>query len=392
MRGAFPTGWRTESLARSVPPSFAGREDPPRTPPRRRFAPRRRTRDFLHSLLIPFGGTPVVRDRPLAPLTTLGLGGPAEWFLEANREDAILSALAGARGLPVTVLGGGSNLLVADRGVRGLVIRIRGGTARRLDEGTIRVAAGMSLNGLVRWTIQRGLAGLESWAGTPGAVGGAIHGNAHFGGREIGEIVSGLRLARPDGEVEEAGAGALRLAPGGGALGKRGLVFLSADFAVTPGDPAILRRAARASLAFRKRTQPLGRPSAGCAFRNPDPARAPLPPGVPASAGALLDRAGLKGRAVGRARVSDLHANFLIADPGATATDLRRLLEVCRAEVEARFGVELVPEIIFAGDFGEEPDSAPGTARSPGGATAGRGVFPRRGRRARRGAAASCGS
>ena len=296
---------------------------------------------------------PFRKDVLLAPLTTLGLGGPADWFVEARSEAELRGALAAAResGLPVTLLGGGSNVLVSDGGVRGLVVRVRGGSARQVDSGTVRAFAGMTVNGLVRWCIQRGLAGLETWAGTPGTVGGAIHGNAHFGGREMGELVMGLRVADDTGRVENVRAEAVQFGPGGVALAGRGRVLLSADFGVQPQDPAVLRRRARASLAFRKRTQPLALPSAGCAFRNPDPEGASLPSGVPCAAGALLDRAGMKGVAVGGARVSEVHANFLTAGPGATAADVHRLLGICQAAVKAAFGVKLVPELVLLGDF-----------------------------------------
>ena len=290
---------------------------------------------------------------PLAPLTTLGLGGPADWFIEASGEEELLGALSVVResGLPVTLLGGGSNVLVSDRGIRGAVIRVKGGGARQVDRRTVQAFAGMTVNGLVRWCIQRGLAGLEAWAGTPGTVGGAIHGNAHFGGREVGQLVTGLRVADDAGRVATIRAEDVGFGPGGGALAGRTRVLLSADFEVRPADPATLRRGARASLAFRKRTQPLSVPSAGCAFRNPDPQAVCLPPDVPCAAGALLDRAGMKGVAVGGARVSEVHANFLTAGPGATAADVHRLLGICQAAVKAAFGVKLVPELVLVGDF-----------------------------------------
>ncbi len=243
--------------------------------------------------------------------------------------------------LPVTLLGGGSNVLVADRGVPGLVVRTRGGRARPIRPGIVRAEAGMTLNGLIRWTIHRGLSGLEAWAGTPGTVGGAIRGNAHFGGREIGEQVEAVRIFEDGGKVTTVPGLPRSSRP----------VVLSADFRVGQGAPEALRRRARRSLAFRKRTQPLARPSAGCAFRNPDPAAPPLPAGVPRAAGALLDRAGLKGRSVGGARVSGVHANFFVTGAGATAADVRRLMEMCREIVRNRFGVRLEPEIVFLGDF-----------------------------------------
>jgi UDP-N-acetylmuramate dehydrogenase len=118
---------------------------------------------------------------------------------------------------------------------------------------------------------------------------------------------------------------------------------------VSPGDPAALRATARQSLAFRKRTQPLASPSAGCIFQNPDPARDRVPDGIPCSAGALVDRAGLKGAREGRARVSETHANFIINEGGATAADIRALVERCKRQVYERFGVQLKEEIVYLG-------------------------------------------
>jgi UDP-N-acetylmuramate dehydrogenase len=126
-------------------------------------------------------------------------------------------------------------------------------------------------------------------------------------------------------------------------------VLLSAVFLVSGGEPVRLRATARASLAFRKQTQPLESPSAGCVFQNPEPGRDTVPDGVPWSAGALVDRAGLKGLAMGGARVSPTHGNFIVNEGGATARDIRRLIERCRDEVRARFGVELREEIVYLG-------------------------------------------
>jgi len=135
-------------------------------------------------------------------------------------------------------------------------------------------------------------------------------------------------------------------------LQRTGEVLVSALFALTPAaDSGVLRATARRSLADRKRTQPLHLPSAGCVFRNPDPAVDRVPDGIPASAGALVDRAGLKGFAIGGARVSPLHANFIVNEGGATASDIRRLIERCRDEVRTRFGVTLREEIRYLGEW-----------------------------------------
>ena len=134
-------------------------------------------------------------------------------------------------------------------------------------------------------------------------------------------------------------------------LQRTGEVALSADFRVTRGDPAALRDEARRSLAFRKRTQPLALPSAGCVFQNPD-ASVRLPAGLPASAGALVDAAGLKGAACGAARVSPVHANFVVNEGGASAREVAALIDRMREAVAERFGVRLEEEIVRLGDFG----------------------------------------
>jgi UDP-N-acetylmuramate dehydrogenase len=127
-------------------------------------------------------------------------------------------------------------------------------------------------------------------------------------------------------------------------------IVVSADFRVTRGEPAALRAIARESLAFRKRTQPLESASAGCIFQNPDPARDRVPEGIPPSAGALVDRAGLKGARQGAARVSPTHANFIVNDGGATARDIRILIDRCKTAVEQQFGVRLREEIVYLGE------------------------------------------
>ena len=300
-----------------------------------------------------FGPDRLQANVPLAPLTTFRVGGPAEWLIETRSSDEIVRALHLARDarLPVTLLGGGSNVLVSDSGVRGLVIRPRGGEVRAEDNGRVRADAAVTINGLVRWTINHGRAGLEAWAGTPGTVGGAIFGNAHFGGRLIGDLVSSVRLATREGAVADVDRTAMAFGYDRSRLQESGEILLSAVFVVSAGDPAALRAQARASLAFRKRTQPLDTPSAGCVFQNPEPGRDQVPEGIPWSAGALVDRAGLKGAAAGGARVSPTHGNFIINEGSATAADIRRLIDRCRQEVRSRFGVELREEIVYLGEF-----------------------------------------
>jgi UDP-N-acetylmuramate dehydrogenase len=307
--------------------------------------------DFETRLRATFGDR-VQTNVPLAPMTTFRVGGPAEWLVETRGRDDLVTALQLAHdaGVNVTMLGGGSNVLVNDAGVRGLVLRPRGGDVQAVDERHVVADAAMTINGLVRWTINHGRAGLEAWAGTPGTVGGAIFGNAHFGGRLIGDLVDRVQLASRAGVVKEVPVGEMAFGYDRSRLQTTGEILLSAVFRVTSGEPTALRAIARQSLAYRKRTQPLDTPSAGCIFQNPEPGRDPVPDGIPYSAGALVDRAGLKGAAVGGARVSPTHGNFIVNDGSATADDIRKLIETCRTAVRERFGVELRDEIVYLGN------------------------------------------
>jgi UDP-N-acetylmuramate dehydrogenase len=306
---------------------------------------------FQEALIERFGSTRVRVEAPLAPLTTFKVGGPAQWLLETTSGEEILEALRVAHQFdtPITMLGGGSNVLVGDRGIRGLVIRPRGGQVEQLGPDRIRVDAPMTINGLVRWTLNHGVAGLEAWAGTPGTVGGAIFGNAHFGGRLISELVDSVRLAGSDGTARDLPKSEMEFGYDRSRLQRTREVLLSAVFMVSSGEAGALREIARQSLAYRKRTQPLDTPSAGCIFQNPSAAE--VPKDIPASAGALVDRAGLKGAALGGARVSPTHANFIINEGAASAADIRTLIDLCRTRVRERFGVTLEEEIVYLGDF-----------------------------------------
>ena len=300
-----------------------------------------------------FGSARVQRNVSLAPLTTFKTGGAADWFLEPDSDQDVVRAAVTCRqlALPVTVIGGGSNVLVGGQGVRGLVVRMRHGGIDVVRPGVVRADAGVSLNGLVRWTVQRGLAGLEHWAGTPGTVGGAIHGNAHFRGALIGDQVLSVDLADQDGLGCRADADEMRFGYDTSRPQQSGEVVLSAEFAVSNADPITLRAAARESLAYRKGTQPLAARSAGCIFQNPDPRSDTLPADTPASAGALIDRAGLKRKAVGRAQVSNVHGNFIVSDGTASPAEIRELIEICRATVHEQFGIMLREEIVCLGEF-----------------------------------------
>jgi UDP-N-acetylmuramate dehydrogenase len=299
------------------------------------------------------GAAAVRRDAPLAPLTTFKVGGPADLLVEPPGGDAMVVALEGARveGVPVTLLGGGSNVVISDLGIRGLVVRPRGGAITEEDGSRVRADAAVTVNGLVRWTIGRGLAGLEAWAGTPGTIGGGVYGNAHWGGRLMSDLVDAVRLWSADAGVVDVPAAEMEFGYDRSRLQRTREVLVSALFALGRGEPDALRAVAHQSLAYRKRTQPLHAPSAGCIFQNPAPGEA-VPDGIPRSAGALVDRAGLKGARQGGALVSPTHANFIVNDGGATAADILALVERSRAAVWERFGVALRDEIVCLGEFG----------------------------------------
>jgi len=313
----------------------------------------------LHAALVArLGDGRVGRNIALGPLTTFKVGGPADLFVEPRSTDETVDVLrlAAAHAVPVTPLGGGSNVLVADEGVRGLVVRPRGGHIEREDATRVRADAAVTINGLVRWLVSHGLAGLEAWAGTPGTIGGGIYGNAHWNGRLLSESIESVRVVRPgDYDIFEVPASEMGFGYDRSRLQSSGEVVLSAVFIVGEGTPEALRETARASLAYRKRTQPLASPSAGCIFQNPAPGVS-LPEGIPRSAGALVDRAGLKSLRIGGAIVSPTHGNFIVNTGTATAAEIRQLVEQCRVVVRDRFGVTLEDEIVYLGQFEPGPE------------------------------------
>jgi UDP-N-acetylmuramate dehydrogenase len=169
-------------------------------------------------------------------LTTFRVGGPAEWLADVRSIEELEAIVADASraDVPVTVLGGGSNVLVADAGVPGVVLRPHLDAIAQSAPGVVRAESGVTINGLVRWTIGRGLAGLEAWAGTPGTVGGAIYGNAHWGGRNIGDLVSQVRLIGRDGRATTVAVGEMAFAYDTSRLKQTGEIVAWADLRVTP--------------------------------------------------------------------------------------------------------------------------------------------------------------
>jgi UDP-N-acetylmuramate dehydrogenase len=282
-------------------------------------------------------------DVPMARHTSLRVGGPADALAQPEGRDELaqLLALCAAHRLPHLALGAGFNTLVLDGGIEGVVIHL--GRFRRLDErpgGALRAEAGVSHSQITRFCIQRGFSGLEFGAGIPGSVGGWVAMNAGIPQREVGDAAREVEVMSPTGRrIRHLGAAALcwryralrGLAPGS--------LVLSALFGIALSTPAAVRARVDELLERRSRTQPLNVPSCGSVFVNP--------PGD--HAGRLIEEAGLKGRRVGAAQISPVHANFITNLGGACAADVLALIEEARVSVEAKTGVRLVPEVRIVG-------------------------------------------
>ncbi|MDQ7819791.1 MAG: UDP-N-acetylmuramate dehydrogenase [Armatimonadota bacterium] len=288
----------------------------------------------------------VRENEPLARHVSFRIGGPAD-VLAVPRSVRELRAVVRwlfDAGLPFVVLGQGSNVLIADAGIRAVVLKIgKGLDGVAFDGGRVTAQAGAGLPFLARAAAARGLAGLEFAAGIPASVGGAVVMNAGAHGHAMAEVVRSVRVLQPDGERVLAAA---ELAYGyrTSALQRQVGVVVEATLQLRQGDPAAVRELTDRWLAQRAATQPLGPPSSGCVFRNP--------PGD--HAGRLIDLAGGKGLQVGGARVSEVHANYILNTGAATAADVLALMRQVSGLVMEKFGVRLEPEIKLVGEF--DPD------------------------------------
>jgi UDP-N-acetylmuramate dehydrogenase len=288
-------------------------------------------------------------DEPLAPFTSFRIGGPADLLFEPADDEMLAAVLAAAAklGVPVTRLGGGTNVLVSDRGVRGLVVRLgRDYDVRRWGEerdGRVEVEAGAAtrLGKLVKEAVERGLEGIEFAAGIPGTVGGGVLMNAGAFGGEIGNAIVGATGVTLAGEKVSFERCDLEFSYRRLAL-RVDVVITSVRFSLLRSSVGKLRRIVEAVQGKRRSKQPLGLPNAGSIFKNP----------AEDFAGRLIERAGLKGRTVGRAQVSPEHANFIVNLGGARASDVHDLMGLIQAEVWERSGVWLEPEVRLVGEWG----------------------------------------
>ena len=285
----------------------------------------------------------VERDHALARHTSFNIGGPAAWFCELGRIEELERVVeeAARREVPYLILGAGTNLLIADAGFDGLVLRIVN-RDHRIDGTRVRAGAGLKMMRLARLVADAGLVDFEFAIGVPGTVGGAVYQDAGCWGRELREV-----LVSAEGYVPGEGratwpAADLDLGYRTSAFREgplRGALITAATIELRPGDGQAAKREMARLTAERNRTQPIKTKNCGSVFKNP--------PGD--SAGRLVEAAGLKGAWEGKAQISDLHANFIVNHGGAGAEDVRRLIERAIGTVRARFEVELEPEVELVG-------------------------------------------
>lgn len=314
-------------------------------------------------------GSRLKEHEPLGRYTTLKIGGPADLFYDAKTRQELIEVVTQARTLriPVFVLGGGSNLLIGDLGIRGVVVKnstdsivfrgAKGMYTRGQRSAKIYVEAdsGVPFNKLVRDTIEEGLGGLHMHLGLPGTVGGAIFMNSKWTKPEsyVGDAVYQATILTPNGDIKTVTREYFHFGYDHSVIQVSGDIVLSVVFLLNPSDKDKLWEVADASMSYRKETQPQGVFSPGCTFQNISQKEAIcIPtPNYTISAGFLVDHAGCKEMSVGGAGISPVHANFIVNRDHATASDVVQLIALVKAKVLDTFHVSLVEEIVKVGEF-----------------------------------------
>jgi UDP-N-acetylmuramate dehydrogenase len=297
-------------------------------------------------------GVKTSRDEPLARFSTMRAGGPADLFVVAHNrmELRALIRFARSRDLPHVILGRGSDVVISDRGIRGLVIQNRA-EGSRLDGDRYIAESGVPMARAATETQKAGLTGLEFGLAIPGTVGGAVWANAGAHESDIAAVLEHADVLVADGSDARLSPADLEFRYRDSRLKHApGEIVLAATFGLEPADADTIKGRLDDIRRWRQAHQPLGLPSAGSVFRNPDGD----------SAGRLIDATGLKGHRIGGAVVSEKHANFIVNDQKGTAADVRRLVDLVRERVREAHGVELVEEVIFLGDWAGWPWPADG--------------------------------
>jgi UDP-N-acetylmuramate dehydrogenase len=300
--------------------------------------------EVAQAILAPAAEERLHRDFPLAPLTTFRIGGPAALYLEAQDEsDLLVAGKAVTEGrIPWTVIGKGSNVLIADRGFPGLVIRLGRGFRWAAREGSrVRAGGAMPLPALANVALAHSLAGLEFGVAIPATLGGAVRMNAGAHHRSMDEVLETIDLMiLPTGERRALAASAAGFRYRRSGL-PEGSVVVAASAALQPGKREDIRALMDEARAWRRSTQPLAEPNCGSVFKNP----------IDDHAARLVEAAGAKGLELGGAVVSTKHANFIVARPGASAADVRGLIGEIQQRVADQFGIRLETEVQFVGNF-----------------------------------------
>ena len=284
---------------------------------------------------------------PLARYTSMKIGGPADYFIQAESDASLADLLPLLRreATPFCLLGNGSNVLISDRGVRGAVIHL-GGEFKRIEWNEmghtveVQVGAACAVTQLVREAARKGYAGLEFAEGIPGSVGGALAMNAGAYGSEFEKIVDQVEGVTQDGEAIRFSRADMTFTyrdshvPGG-------MVVTRVRLRLRKEEAAQVSSKVRELVSKRKSSQPSGYPNSGSMFRNP----------AGDFAGRLIEAAGLKGKTIGQAQIAERHANFIVNLGGAKAQDVHDLMELARTEVKKQFGIALVPEVRLLGEW-----------------------------------------
>ena len=285
----------------------------------------------------------IMEEEPMKKHTTFRVGGPAQYYARPGREELpVLLQMAEKDGIDVTVIGNGSNLLVGDKGIRGLVIELGSNLGEiHIDQNVLKAGAGAMLSQAAGAAATAGLGGMEFAAGIPGSVGGAITMNAGAYGGEMKDIVGQVTVLTEDGKERTLTPAAMDFGYRKSCIFKNHYIVLEAEFLLTPRPEEEIRAKMAELRAKRLAKQPLEYPSAGSTFKRPE--------GY--FAGKLIMDAGLRGYTVGGAQVSEKHCGFVINRGDATAADIRKLMEDVENRVMERFGVRLEPEVKMVGDF-----------------------------------------
>ena len=293
-------------------------------------------------------GVKTSRDEPLARFTTMRVGGPADLFATVHNVHELRAIVRYARdrAIPLTLLGRGSDVVIADAGIRGLVVQNRAEGSQLDGEGYV-AESGLPMARAATETQKAGLTGLEFGLAIPGTVGGAVWANGGAHDSDVAAILDWAEVLSADGTSARLTADDLELRYRDSRLKSHpDEVVLTARFRLAAAEPEAIAARLDDIRRWRRDHQPLGIPSAGSTFRNPEGD----------SAGRLIEAAGLKGRRIGGASVSEKHANFIVNDGRGTASDVRALVDEVAATVERESGVRLEPEVVFLGDWPAESD------------------------------------